>query len=201
MDKLKRNKIFAGQSFGSFVVLEDEIPATKLRLRCSCGYERSIRVDHLLRQHVLYCTCASIGKRSPLYSTYRSWKKMHDRCSNLKCDQFKFYGKRGIKVCEQWKDFDVFLADMGSRPIGLTLDRVDNNKGYSPDNCQWADQLTQSNNQRSNIRLEYLGEIKTLSQWAREKNMKMHALYGRIKALGWSVERALETPIKTRAVV
>ena len=83
--------------------------------------------------------------RTPVY---RAWCGMHSRCSNPNRDNFERYGGRGITVCERWRTFDNFYEDMGERPEGLTLERVDNDKGYSPDNCIWADRMQQQRNQR-----------------------------------------------------
>lgn len=115
---------------------------------------------------------------------------MNDRCHNPKSYQFKNYGDRGIFVCDQWRDsFKNFVMDMGPRPDGMSLERIDNNKGYGPDNCRWATQMDQMNNTRVNRKILYQGEIKTLTQWAKHLGMDVELLRKRI-ARGWDVETA-----------
>ncbi len=80
--------------------------------------------------------------------TYNSWNMMKKRCNNPKATGYEYYGGRGIHVCERWNKFENFLEDMGIRPEGTTLDRIDPDKDYSPENCRWADKQTQMNNQR-----------------------------------------------------
>src|SRR5258708_13560785 len=95
---------------------------------------------------------------------------MINRCYNKNFPAYKNYGARGIKVCSQWlTDFDKFLYDMGPRPGGLTLDRKDNSKDYSPENCKWSTASEQQRNTRANIRLTIFGETKTLIEWANDR--------------------------------
>ena len=101
--------------------------------------------------------------RSP---TYNTWRSMVSRCTCESDTAFPSYGGSGVNVCERWRSFPAFLADMGERPEGMTLDRIDNAKGYEPSNCRWADRLLQTRN-RGNTRLIYVrGEGRTVREWA-----------------------------------
>lgn len=125
--------------------------------------------------------------------TYKSWHMMKQRCSNPKYSQYKDYGGRGIDFAPGWMHFENFLAYMGERPPGTTLERRDNDKGYWPDNCYWATKSEQQRNRRTNRTLELNGVAKLLTDWAESLGLTAHALHGRIQR-GWSLERALTTP-------
>lgn len=132
------------------------------------------------------------------------------RCLNPRYKHFDAYGGRGITVCDRWNPkipgntlaFANFIEDMGMRPIVLgkrsTLERQDNNKGYSKDNCVWADDTTQANNKRNTTYLTLNGDTDTLSNWARRLKIHPETLRNRINNYGWSVERALTTPVTTK---
>lgn len=176
----------------------------KWRCRCDCGQEALV-AGHLLRSgDTSSCGCVrravtaeqgkknlkhghSLGRRSP---EYRSWTAMWDRCSNPAGGNWPGYGGRGITVTDRWKDFEVFLADMGARPAGTTLDRRDNSKGYEPDNCRWATADEQNGNRRTSLILEHGGRRQSLSAWAREVGLHKATISMRLRA-GWSVEDAL----------
>jgi hypothetical protein len=115
---------------------------------------------------------------------------MLSRCSNPNIESYPDYGGRGISVCPQWRDFAVFLADMGECPEGLTLDRVDNNKDYMPGNCRWATYSEQLNNTRSTIRISVDGITKSLTQWARDMGINARTVRTRIYS-GMTPEEAL----------
>ncbi len=124
---------------------------------------------------------------------YSIWCSMRKRCENPKATYYDDYGGRGISVCERWLTFENFHADMGDPPDGLTLDRTDNDKGYSPENCRWATRLDQSRNRRGRCSIAAFGKEMILAEWAQETGLKENTIRGRMRA-GWSIERALSKP-------
>lgn len=127
---------------------------------------------------------------------YNIWKDMLHRCSNKNHHAYKYYGNRGIKVSKKWLLFSNFILDMGE-PKGKSLERRNNNKGYSKNNCFWATKKQQANNRRSNRFIEYNGQRKTLSQWADVIGLKSHTIARRIR-LGWTVRQALTMPLQQK---
>ena len=127
---------------------------------------------------------------------FHIWQHMKARCNCPTNKAYGDYGGRGITVCPEWNDFLSFKewAENNGYSDSLTIDRIDNNKGYYPENCRWTDFYVQSNNRRYNHLVEYKGEIKTLAQWAIIADLPKTTLYNRLEVLGWSVERALTTP-------
>jgi len=123
---------------------------------------------------------------------YKSWHMMLQRCSNVNNAAYKHYGARGISVCSRWKLFVNFYEDMGEPPVGRTLDRIDNSKGYYKENCRWATRLQQGNNRRSNKVISHGGKVLTLSQWASVTGLTTYCISGRLNR-GWSVEKSLTT--------
>jgi hypothetical protein len=119
---------------------------------------------------------------------------MRYRCEKPEKHNYKYYGGRGIKVCDRWQHFEHFVADMGERPAGMTLDRIDTNGNYEPANCRWAAKATQANNTRANRLIEFKGETKTLSNWAREYGLTTATVWNRLSVLCWTVEQSLTIP-------
>lgn len=141
----------------------------------SCGCVKRITNKDNNRKHGL--------SGSPEYSI---WSRIKNRCQNINSPDYVDYGGRGIEVCERWMSFECFYSDMGRRPtIHHSIDRIDNNKGYSPDNCQWATAERQARNRRSSRMVEIDGETKSLAEWCGGHKNKIYgrAVY-RLK-VGW----------------
>ena len=114
--------------------------------------------------------------------TWGAWKDMKSRCSNPKLKNYFRYGGRGICVCARWQRFDEFLEDMGVRPDGMTLERIDNEGPYSPDNCRWATRTEQANNTRRNRFVTAMGKTQTVSGWAHELGVSRFLIRDRLDA-------------------
>jgi hypothetical protein len=128
--------------------------------------------------------------RSP---EYQAWKGVIQRCTNPSYKGFAYYGGRGITVCDEWKSFESFYRDMGSRPTDKhTLDRIDNDKGYEPSNCRWVPMLVQSRNTRRNVIVDYQGRRMVLSEAIGLSGLKASTVQGR-RRLGWP-EKSLFLP-------
>lgn len=172
---------------------------------CSCGIRKEIRDDHVRHGYTKSCGC--LKKTSSQKSLekarakntkhgmagskiYNIWSAMKERCSNPKQRFYSYYGGRGISVCDRWKTFENFYADMGDRPDGKTLDRIDNNLGYSPENCRWATRAEQQANIRTNRRIEHNGRNLTLSQWSKIIGVHRNTIEGRLDS-NWPIEKVL----------
>jgi hypothetical protein len=126
--------------------------------------------------------------------SYRVWSDMLTRCRNPNATSYAYYGGRGITVCDRWKKFENFLEDMGPRPEGMTLDRVDSDGGYSLENCRWVTMQVQNNNRRSNIAVTVNGTTKSLKEWCVLQALPYHRVIQRIRKLNKTVGQALELP-------
>lgn len=138
------------------------------------------------------------GHSFPPSRTYSAWVSMRSRCTNVNCPTYINYGAKGITVCGRWRSFEYFLSDMGGCPEGLTLDRTDNTKGYSPNNCRWATMQEQQRNRGNNVSMTAFGRTQLLVEWAEERGLTVAQLHGRLRR-GWSHERALTTRYAPKA--
>lgn len=128
---------------------------------------------------------------------YAVWSLMRDRCNNNRNRSYSYYGGRGISVDKSWDDFTVFLADMGPRPDGATIDRIDTNKGYAPDNCRWATRKEQSRNRNYCIRVNWNGSDRYLWDLADEYGINIQTVHQRLHRK-WTLERTLTQPLRRR---
>jgi hypothetical protein len=129
--------------------------------------------------------------------TYRIWAGIQQRCLNPNNSGYANYGGRGIRVCDRWKVFDNFLADMGEAPAGTSIDRIDNDGPYEPANCRWATRTDQNRNSRHNVMLTIHGRTQTMAEWGREAGIKPPTLSMRVKA-GWPSDQLLRQPKVSR---
>ncbi len=199
-----------GQRFGRLVAIERSTNSKsgKARWRCECDCGNNIVVfsTSLVRGLTHSCGCLNSEVASVRFSTHRlsesrlyeTWSGMKKRCYNSNSKSFHAYGGRGIEVCTEWRnDFQKFYEWSMSHGYTdeLTIDRIDVNGNYCPDNCRWADKLTQANNCRTNHYLTFNGKTQSIAEWARELGVTDSLLRQRLLKLGWSVERALTTPV------
>lgn len=142
---------------------------------------------------------ARYGLKHGMHKTrvYKSWQSMKQRCDNPTDPSYHRYGGRGISYCSTWRYFEHFFMAMGDRPEGTTLDRVDNNKNYTEDNCTWSTPKQQSRNRSDNRIIEYKGISLCFLDWCKALDIKRTTLSNRLKR-GWSVERAFTTAVRNK---
>lgn len=173
---------------------------------CKCGAEKVISGDSL-RRGTLSCGCyRKIVNQIRMYRGGDDRRRLHGvlrmakkRCEDPSCEFYHNYGARGIKVCDEWQGSDGLdrfyrWAMSHGYKQGLTLDRIDNNKGYSPDNCQFVTRKYQSNNKRNNVYFTFDGVTKTLAEWCEHYKVPYGRVEARLTKMGWDIEDALFTP-------
>lgn len=152
-----KKSIPVGTRFASLIVVRSAEPKdwkSRSVCQCDCGIETTVYNNSLLNGNTGSCGCMGSRYNRPIKhglsntEIWNIWKNMMQRCHNQKAPAFKNYGGRGITVCDRWQTFENFVADVGQRPVGLTLERKNNELGYSPDNCKWATRREQRLNQR-----------------------------------------------------
>ena len=167
---------------------------------CTCGAEKVVRYVDLKRKHVRSCGCirreqlverqTTHGETTTL--TYRRWQAMHGRVRGAERPKNNCYA--GITVCDEWSSYEQFKKDMGECPDGMSLDRIDNSKGYEPSNCRWVPLARQAANTSRNVFAEISGLAATISDHARANGIKPDVVFDRINKLGWSAEDAVSIP-------
>lgn len=192
-------KNLAGQTFGKLTVLcrvPNENNRATWYCRCACGGLKVTDSKALRTGKTASCGCLRVShgmsKTCPLY---RLWTSMRGRCNNPNDQSYAYYGRRGIKVCSRWDSFELFVADMGPRPFGTSIERRNNDGDYEPDNCYWATPVEQASNTSRTRLLTAGGRTQTMSTWARELGLDPASLVGRL-ARGWTEEEACLTPRK-----
>lgn len=203
-----------GRRFGRLTVIE-LIPGNRAigkrpayRCACDCGAETISAAADVRRGNTSSCGCFKRERmrtlrlshnrsRSPEYSV---WHMMKDRCYNTRAKAYPYYGGRGIAVCDRWREsFSAFFADMGPRPsLNHSIDRLNNDIGYEPLNCEWRTSHVQSRNRRSTRMLTAFGQTQCLSDWAVEYGMKVITLHRRLQN-GIPLEDALTIPLNHNA--
>lgn len=179
-----------GQRFGRLIVIRAVDPARprghrRVECLCECGSTKVLRFDHVAGGRTVSCGCY----RKEYFSThrmsdtpiYRAWGQMVRRCLNPGNASYARYGGRGIRVCERWLNFDAFFADMGPRPNGASIDRIDNDGDYEPGNCRWATRQQQQDNRRVTVWITVGGVTRTLNEWAALAGISRGTLYGRFR--------------------
>lgn len=198
---------FVGKKNNRLTVIGYERPVgsgrVKLKCQCDCGNIVYVLPYQFENGAVKSCGCLRGEKRrthglsgTPIYF---EWFQMVNRCHNPKAPNYDRYGGRGIYVCEEWRQspeaFVAWVESIGGRPDGMTLDRIDNDGPYSPDNCRWASSAVQSRNKRSARMVTYKGKTQCLADWSKELGVARHILAERLNR-GWSVDRAFTEPIQ-----
>jgi len=195
-----------GVRFGRLLVLG--VSSTKIYERqlawdclCSCGVIKPVLTCTLKSGSTKSCGCLKRECKPPVrythglskYSGIKVWEGMLRRCQNKKDKNYMLYGGRGIKVCDRWLDPKNFAEDMGEKPNGYSLDRIDPNGDYCPENCRWATPAEQGANKRTNRMIEHEGETLHLAEWCRRLGMKPSTVFNRISS-GMSPSLALTMP-------
>lgn len=197
-----------GNRFGRLIVLEYAFTKKKTaywNCKCDCGRTCVVSTQCLRGGHTRSCGCFhkdQLVERQRKYNVtaprvlYYRWCNMISRCENPSDSGYCNYGGRGIAVCDEWHDYNVFAtwALLNGFATGLSIDRINNDGNYSPDNCRWATRKEQENNKRSNRRVEMDGETKTLSQWCEIYNINNITVQSRLR-YGWTIEDAIKRPV------
>jgi len=200
-----------GQKFGRLIVIKrlvnDKYSRALWLCRCICGQVNIVRTSDLNSGNTKSCGCLRkeiTSKRRLKHGyaknkknhTYNVWLSMIQRCTNPNYYQYRHYGGRGIKICDRWMEsngqgFLGFLKDMGERPPRMTIDRINVNGNYEPNNCRWTTQKIQQRNRTNNIWINIDGQDILLVEYCEDNNLSYHKIYKRLRR-GWSIEDAIK---------
>jgi hypothetical protein len=202
-----------GDEYGKLIVIaigKSDRHGLTIVCECRCGHAKCKKITVKRASNVvkgLTKTCGAkatledhgcASKSSPHHNAYRSWEHMIDRCYNEDHPHYRHYGGRGISVCQRWRDsFLAFLADMGDRPDGMTLERIETDLNYDPRNCKWATYQEQNRNKTNGTKVEFRGKTKSVTEWSETTGIPRHVIFARLN-LAWSIDRALTSPVRKR---
>lgn len=203
--------INTGDKFGYLTIIREVSPNGNYRrfeCLCECGKIKTISMAGMRSGAIVSCGCyhkrvtVDIHKTHGGYKSrlYRIWINIKQRCGNPHNKHFIKYGGRGIHLCDEWeKSFESFRmwSSMNGYSDDLTIDRIDNNGNYCPENCRWISNNEQQLNKRTNRIVDYNGQSMPLSEWAKITGLKWKTLQGRLDS-GWPIDKALMTPISTK---
>lgn len=170
---------------------------------CDCGRPHTARSEELLRGSTKSCGCLRVDTARVMLTThglsgtpeFSVWSGMLQRCYSESHEAYANYGGRGIYVCDRWHDFSAFISDMGARPTSKhSVERLNNDDPYSPENCVWATRAQQALNTRRSARLTLRGETKTMKEWSELLGISYYVLRAR-RRRGWADDRTLTTPV------
>lgn len=198
-----------GQKFSKLTVIEraenSKSGKTRWLCECDCGGKTVVSSGNLKSGAVKSCGCLKKIPHNKKHNEshtplYHKWISMIYRCEKPNHVAYKNYGQRGITVCDEWHDFSAFKKWVEKTKISddYSVDRIDNNKGYSPENCRWVSRKEQANNRRNNVKIEYQGEIHNLTEWSELLRFDYKTVHNRMHKLGWSFEKAIMTPIDVK---
>lgn len=190
-----------GETINNWTILENDIEKSTPKhkyvvCKCKCGKIKSVLLETIINEKSKSCGCINIKHNKSKSRIYKIWKGIKTRCYNKNNSRYSFYGGRGIRMCDEWvNNFTLFYdwsVENGYNE-NLSIDRIDVNGNYEPSNCRWVDDITQSNNCRTNIYVTLNGVTKTLKQWCREYKTNYSRVYYRVTH-GWRLEDSLVTP-------
>ncbi len=198
------------KKFGKLTVISraanDKWAQTMFLCQCDCGQSITVRSSCLKNKNTQSCGCMAKNnnlqhghrKDRKMTAIYNSWRSIVQRCTNHEHNQYKDYGGRGITVCERWLKFQNFLEDMGEPPPKHSINRIENNEGYCPNNCEWITTKENNRNKRNNLFVQHNGQSRLLVDLSEETRIPYKTLYARIYIYKWSIHKALTTQIRKR---